>query len=279
MSVLAADVGGTSIRVARVDASGVLERREEPTGDDPQQLLAMLRGLGPADAAVLGLPGRIDNVRGAMQWGPNLAAAWSAGLHEATFADELGMPVHFANDADLAAVGEAFHGAGRAYDDIVYITISTGVGAGVLLGRKLLRGRWSIAEAGHMVIDLHTMETPEDLASGSALARLARAPGPDVIDRVRAGDAEAAAALAAVTHAGAVTALDLAHVFSPQVIVIGGGLGMVGDLVLDPIRALFAERGPRELDVEIVNAECGDDVGLRGAAAWVEATSPTPRTP
>jgi glucokinase len=273
LTVLAADVGGTSVRVARVDATAVLERHEEPTGDDPRQLVSMLAALGGADAAVVGLPGRIDHVGGRMLWGPNLHEDWSDGLREAEVAQALGLPVHFANDADLAAVGETYHGAGRGYEDVVYITISTGFGAGAVLGRKLVRGRWSVAEVGHTLLDLNTLETPEDLASGSALARLAGRPGPEVVQRAAAGDVEAEAVLGRVVHAGAVAAVNLAHLFSPQVVVVGGGLGMVGDRVLGPMRALMAERGPRELDVTIVNAECGDDAGLRGAASWREATS------
>ena len=106
------------------------------------------------------------------------------------------MPAHIANDADLAAVGEAAFGAGAGTADVAYLTISTGIGAGVVLGGRLLRGRRSLAEVGHTVIDWHAWRerspsTLEELGSGSGVARIAHEAG------VTARDAQEVAAAAA----------------------------------------------------------------------------------
>ncbi len=90
-------------------------------------------------AAVIGVPGRIDHMAGALEHAPNLPSHWPGALHEALLTDHLGVPVSLANDADLATVGEACFGAGRGAADVVSITVSTGVGAGVLLGGRLVR--------------------------------------------------------------------------------------------------------------------------------------------
>jgi glucokinase len=193
----------------------------------------------------------------------------------------LAVPVALANDADLAAVGEAQFGAGRHYRDVVYLTLSTGVGAGVVFDGRLVHGRRSLAEVGHTVIDREAAAagqpaTLEDLASGTALARLAAEAGLDgdgatVVRLVEAGHPGARVVWDRVVEAAAIGVANLAHLYSPDVVVVGGGLGRVGSLLLDPIRAYLAGHGPRELTVDVVGAALGDDAGLAGAAGWREA--------
>lgn len=189
--------------------------------------------------------------------------------------------MHLANDADLAAVGEAWFGAGKGAADVAYVTVSTGVGAGVVLGGRVLHGRRSIAEVGHTVVNLAAMRrgepcTFEQLGSGTGLARQAQAAGisatgADFVALVRAGDPAASAVWAQVVEALAVGIANLAFTFSPDVIVIGGGLGRTGDLLYDPIRAFLARRGPPALPIRVAGAALGDDAGLIGAAAWSRA--------
>jgi glucokinase len=165
----------------------------------------------------------------------------------------------------------------------VYVTFSTGVGAGVVLGRRLVHGRRSLAEVGHTILDLSAAArgrpaTVEELASGRALGRLASGAGlsgsgPDTIAAVRRAEPGAAAVWDRVTAAAGAAVVNLAWLFSPEVVVVGGGLGLVGDLLLDPIRAALAASGPPGLDepIAVVNATLGDDAGLAGAAAWSQA--------
>ncbi|MGI8758255.1 MAG: ROK family protein [Acidimicrobiales bacterium] len=289
--VLAVDLGGTWMRAARTGADGAVSHRLErptPRTPDPRPLIELLREVlvaGPVGSAVVGLPGRVDYGAGVLDHAPNLPLPWVEALSEASLAEELGVDVALANDADLAAVGEAWFGAGHGYRDVVYLTVSTGVGAGVVTGGLLVHGRRSLAEVGHTLVDWRGLAsgraTVEQLGSGTALARLARevgldADGREVERRWRAGDATASAVWEAVTTVAAVAAVNLAQLFSPEVIVVGGGVGLVGDPVLDPMRAMLADWGPAGLSapVQVVNAALGDNAALAGAGAWQRAFTP-----
>jgi glucokinase len=287
--ILGVDLGGTSMRCAHVDGSGtVSNRREEPTADDVEGFVAFVRAsVEPGvTRAVIGLPGRVDYGNGRLEYAPNLPQSWRPHLRADALAEAIGVPVALANDADLAAVGEAWFGSGRGFGDVAYVTVSTGIGAGVVCGGLLLHGRRSIAEIGHTIVDGAALAagrpaTVEDLGSGTALERLAadagiRVDGRELVERVRAGDASAREVLDVVVLAVAVGVVNLVHLFTPEVVVVGGGLGLNGDLILDPVRQLLEARGPRELPapIEVVNAALGDDPGLAGAGAWDRAFRP-----
>lgn len=287
---LALDVGGTNMRAAIVDGDGtIVERQDRATENDPAPLLDLARevlGDAAVEGAVVGLPGRVDYGAGTLEYAPNLGPAWPSAVTESSLADTLGVPVALANDADLAAVGEAWFGAGRRFRDVAYLTISTGIGAGVVTGGLLVHGRRSVAEVGHTIVDGQRLAegrkaTVEDLGSGTALTELAQEAGvaedgPALMELVRAGDVTATRIFERVAMAAAIGAVNLAHLFTPEVIVVGGGLGLVGELVLEPIRTLVAERGPRALPeaIRVVNADLEDGAGLAGAAAWSRAFKP-----
>ena len=290
---LAVDLGGTNMRCAVVGNGGaVRDRREIPTPHDGTgaaalvDLMSSVLSDSACARAVVGVPGRVNYRLGTLEHAPNLPAGWLPALTEAGLATAVGIPVALANDADLAAVGEATLGAGRPFADVAYLTISTGVGAGVVLGGLLVHGRRSLAELGHTVIALDRLgagrpATLEELASGSALSRLAIAAGVgesgrDVVAGMEAGDAEATAIWADVVAAAAVGVVNLAWTFSPDVVVIGGGLGLVGDVLLDPLRAAIDRDGPPSVQppIEVVPAQLGDDAGLVGAAGWEHAFVP-----
>ena len=186
--VLAADVGGTRMRAALVDQRGtVLLRRSVGTpshADVPEALIDLVctvgaeHHLGTVSHAVVGLPGAVDYEAGRLLWAPHLPERWPDLLSRDELSAGIGLPTHIANDADLAAVGEAAFGAGVGTTDVAYLTISTGIGAGVIHDGRLLRGRRSLAEVGHTVIDWNAWRegspcTFEELGSGSGLARLA----------------------------------------------------------------------------------------------------------
>lgn len=269
--ILACDLGGTQLRTAVVDASGeVAHRRAAPTPkDDPGALAAVLGDAlaeaGDVEGVVVGVPGPIDYAAGAPAMLVNLPA-WEGRVSAAGLSGALGLDVLLANDADLAALGEHRFGAGRGFDDVAYVTVSTGVGAGVVLGGRLVRGRLSLAELGHTVIDRHTMETVEDLGSGTALGRLAGEDAAAVSDRAQRGDAEAAAMFRSAADALAVGVFNLVQLFSPQVVVVGGGMSQAGELLLDPVRRAL-ESCPASRP-SVVRADAGDDAGLKGAAAY-----------
>jgi glucokinase len=285
---LAVDLGGTNTRVALVAPDGTVRARdEEPTArkdQHPDELIEHIRRVAnghQVDVAVAGVPGRVNHRSGRLEFAPNLPPTWAASLTEAWLAEQTGLRVALANDADLAAVGEHRFGAGRGVDDMVYVTMSTGVGGGAIIGGRLVRGRRSMLEIGHTTIDRRDPgpgRTLEGAASGTALGRLAElagldARGPAIVDLVKAGDANAVSIWKSLTDAAAFGMANLAHLFSPQLIVVGGGLGLVGDLLYEPMRDAVATYGPRDLPepIRIEPATLGDDAGLIGAAGWLAA--------
>lgn len=291
--VLGVDVGGTNMRVGVIGADGtVLLQKKEPTPHDaasPEALLDLI-GQVSAEAAedfpgvtgcdvVMGLPGIIDYVERSLESGVNLPAGWVGAFKEEILEQQLGRDVLLANDADLAAVGEARFGAGRGHADVVYITISTGIGAGLILGDRLVAGRHSTGELGHTVLDLGgsllgQSATVEELSSGTAMNSRANAAGlptgADLTELVRSGDPEATAFFDNVIRGAGVGIANLCWLVAPSVVVIGGGLGLNTDLIHHTVRDALAEFGPpRSADeVVIARAALGDDAGLAGAAGW-----------
>jgi glucokinase len=287
---LSVDLGGTRMRAAVASADGqLLDRRAEPTPQDatcPEALMSLVGDVlaaGGVDHAVIGVPGRVDHHRGRLEHAPNLPPHWPGALDEQLLADRFGVDVALANDADLAAVGETYFGAGQSHADVVYVTISTGVGAGVLLEKRLISGTRSLAEAGHTVLDHHAAARGEpasfeELGSGTALGRRATdaglpSDGARVVELVHAGVPEAIGVWDELVAVIATGIRNLAFLFSPSAIVLGGGVGRNGDLLVRPIRSHLDEHGPRGLPtpIDVLVAELGDDAALVGAAAWRRA--------
>jgi glucokinase len=291
--VLAADVGGTQMRAALVDAAGrVLLRRTVPTpaeADVPASLTDLIasvaaeRGHGPASHAVVGLPGVVDYEAGRLLWAPHLPEQWPEQLSTDGLSSHLGLAVSIANDADLAAVGEAWFGAGASSAAVAYLTISTGIGAGVVNSGRVLRGTRSLAEVGHAVIDWRAWRdgapsTLEELGSGSGVARMAREAGlgdvgaKEIRATAAAGEPKARAIWQQAIAACASGVSNLVMSFYPSTVVIGGGLGRQ-DEFFDPLRAMVLDRpGHHPDDLTIVRSTLSDDAGLSGAAAWARAT-------
>ncbi len=288
---LAVDLGGTQMRAAIVSANGeVLLRRAMPTPHDarcPDALMDLTGEVlaeGDVEHAVIGVPGRVNYRHGRLEHAPNLPAHWVASLEAKQLTRRFGIEVSLANDADLAAVGEAYFGGGRRYADVVYLTVSTGVGAGVVLGRRLVAGARSLAEVGHTVIDRPAAQqgqpaSLEDLGSGTALGRRAAAvgmatDGRRIVELVQGGDGTAIALWNDLRAAIATGVVNLAYLFSPEVIVLGGGVGRNDDLLLPEIQQHLLDFGPPGFDtpIDVVAAQLGDDAGLVGAAGWRRAT-------
>ena len=275
-SILACDLGGTRLRVALAESDGsVHDKQVIPTPpSDPGALPLMMRGLldkaeGSVAGAVVGMPGPIDYSRGEVLKLPNLPG-WAGKISAAQLSKDVGLPVLLANDADLAALGEHRFGAGIGYRDMAYVTSSTGVGAGVIIGGRLLHGDLSLAELGHTIIDRATHDTLETLGSGTALSRLAGEDAASVTARARAGDADALGHLTSAASDFAIGVYNLVHLFSPAIVVIGGGMSEAGDMLLDPVRAMLGrcDAACPASRTKVVRAKGGDDVGLIGAAAF-----------
>lgn len=292
---IAVDLGGTNLRAALVLPDGTLLRQTRvptPTSDpDPSALADMITEfLAFADddeleveGAVVGVPGIVDRIEGRLTNAPNLPPSWIDFLNRSWLSDRTSVEVHLANDADLAAIGEARFGGGRGGDDVVFVTISTGVGAGVVSSGRLIGGRFSAGELGHTIVDRRLAAeggdgTVEGLGSGTGLANAMQQAGmhgdpATLLDAVRSGDAGASTIFNEGLEAVGVGVANLCWLVSPSTVVIGGGVGMNGDLVLPIIESCIARFGPGVAPITVCNAELGDDAALVGAAGWWRAMS------
>ncbi len=282
------DLGGTHLRAALVSSEGTILRRlqkETPHNErQPETLLRLMESVAEGHSvrqASIGVPGVVDYDAEQLIAAPNLPRSWIEFLTGSWLASRSGIPVAMANDADLAAVGEANFGAGRGHRDVVYVTISTGVGAGIVLDRRLMRGRYSGGEVGHSIVDrskvLHGEDgTVEGQGSGSAIRRMADATGlgvhgSELANRVRAGESEAVEIWNGAIDAAAFGVVNLCWMVTPQMIVVGGGVGMNSDIVLPLIDQRVRDHGPSIGPIQVVSAQLGDDAALAGGAAWWRA--------
>lgn len=292
---LAVDVGGTRLRAALVDGQGkVMHRHALPTPaqEGAEAVVAaivqacrvvMAQG-GTGEGLRLGLcaPGPLDARRGIALATPTIRGFTNFPLRDA-LSHALAMPVTIENDGPCAALGEWLCGAGQGASDFLYVTLSTGIGGGIVSEGRLLRGRLGLAgHVGHIPIRAEGGATCfcgqpgcwEAEASGSALAARARAGGfaglEDAFAQARAGNA---AALAFTRQAAADIALGLAgviHVLSPERVVLGGGVVQAFDLLEPMIRAQVDQRVlPPFRGLPILRSALGDDPGLVGAAQLV----------
>jgi glucokinase len=283
------------MRAALVDAGGgVIARETAPTPTDsdvPGALIELIAGVGATAGpevshAVVGLPGAVDYEAGRLLSAPNLPNGWADSLSSDQLSAHLGLHVHVANDADMAAVGEEAFGAGAGIDGVVaYLTVSTGIGAGVVHQGRLVRGRHSFGEFGHSVVDWRSWReglpgTLEELSSGSGMARQARDSGigqmdaQAVLEAALNDDVRARAIWEDAVTACAAGVCNLVMAFAPSLVIVGGGIGRRPEF-FDPLRELVLQRKEhRPTELSIVLSALGDDAGLAGAAAWVGATQP-----
>jgi glucokinase len=306
-TVLAIDIGGTKLAAGIVDADGrILVRGEVPTlaAEGPERVLArivqlahdLLRTPGiPAEAIQrigIGCAGPVDRQAGLVLNPPNLSGWVRVPLVD-HIEQALRRPAILENDANAAALGEFQYGAGKGASSLVYVTVSTGIGSGIILDRKIWHGlKDGAGEVGHMTLvpdgplcGCGNRGCLEALASGPSIARRARealATGrpsrlralrdptaADVVRLAQAGDAIAAEVWdETVTYLGlGVGALIM--ILAPERVVIGGGVTTAGDFLFEPLRQ-DVRRRVRLVAVEsvpILPAALGRDVGILGAAA------------
>lgn len=284
--VIGVDVGGTNIRAAVVDPDGTVHGRHEistPTGSQDELVDALVEAVKAvagegAGAVGFGIPSRIDQRTG------NTLGAVNIPLRDLRFRDvmteRLGVPVAADNDANVAALAEWRLGAGRGVDNLVMLTLGTGVGGGLILDGTPYRG-W--AELGHVVVvaggppcqGLCTGHGHlEAVASGTAADREARrlwgeqADSEELVERAKAGDSEACAALAEMGRLLGAAIGSFVNLFGAELVVIGGGFGVgAGELLVGPAleTARVEALPPAGETLRIVDAELGSDAGLVGA--------------
>jgi predicted NBD/HSP70 family sugar kinase len=285
--VLGLDIGARFLRGAICDLRGDVRARQDvevPTSDpaglveaiaDLRSSLTAATGLEPGllDGAVVGVPGVVDSETGRVHL-THLAPLEGAGLRD-RLEERLGMRVTLDNDINLAAVGEQWLGIARGVDDFAFLSVGTGLGAGLVLRGELHRGRNGAAGE----VDLVSSGLPEDVdpcaAAVSALAARLASSKPTsltapydaraVFTAARAGDAVALEVVAEEARRIALHIVPIAAVTDVALVVIGGGIGTNGDLMLEPIRAMLGEWLPFPPAVEI--STLGDAAVLSGALA------------
>ena len=240
--------------------------------------------------------GAIDSQRGIITLSPNLSG-WRDIPLGSIIEDRLGIRTWLLNDANAAALGEHHLGAGRGVGSLIYLAIGTGIGGAIIIDGKLYTGACGGAgEIGHMTIDTNgprcdcgNIGCLEQLAAGKAIAREAKErlgsgerstlteavagkieniTAKEVAVAAQKGDPLAGEVInSAATYLG-IGMVNLVNIFNPEMIVVGGGVAKMGDLLLNPARRVVMERAFPEsvAAVRIVTTELGDDAGLLGAA-------------
>ncbi len=299
MNFICLDIGGTHLRAARLnEQANILDQRRIPTlaheRNVTQRLFEVIAALWPTDAPVqaiaAAIPGPVTP-DGRILSAPNVPE-WKNTPLQARLAARFGVPVWLANDANLAALGEWRYGAGRGSQNMLYLTISTGIGGGVICNGQLLTGTHNLAaELGHVPINEAGPRCScgqpghlEAYASGTAIAawvqeEIARGRPTRLVPPLAAAEIAAAArqgdALAqeAYQRAGFYLGLALSgfiHIFNPQIVVLGGGVAQSSDLLFPPLRQALQARifRPDYLQtLQLRPSQLGDDAGLLGALA------------
>jgi glucokinase len=299
--IIAIDIGGTQLRVAVYphNSTNPINLRRAPSyGMEPgvfDRLTSLIDSVWPdeaVDAICAAVPGPLNPHTGIVLETPNIPAWTNYPLVE-LLTKKYNVPVYIGNDANLAVLGEWLYGAGKGHHDIVYLTISTGIGGGVICDDKLIEGfRGMATELGHITVlpggpvcSCGIRGHLEAVASGTAIAKYVS----EQIDAGRKSSLEARALSArqiseaaqkgdelareAFVRAGEYigqASADYLHMFNPSILIFGGGVSLSGNLLFDPVKDSIRRHimDKSYLDgLVITTAELGDDAGLLGSLA------------
>lgn len=282
------DIGGTSIKAGLIDQQGqVVGHREIPTPTDPHEGMDKLHGLlaewldDCEDTIGVAAPGPMDLKNGLFLDPPNLK-----GWHHYPFVQEferkMGKVCLFENDANAAAVGEYYAGAAKDAKSMVYITISTGIGAGIVLNGHLLSGaQFSAGEVGNMIISETGPKREglnrgawESLASGTAIKQKVEDSfhsedgAKELLTRVKKGDRQAAQMFNEWIGQLASGIANIIHVINPEMIVLGGGVMQGKDVILPELIPTVQEKVYVSMKetIHIQPAQLGTRAGVIGAS-------------
>jgi glucokinase len=310
---LGVDLGGSKILTAVVGAEGEIFSRDScatPAAEGPEAVIKSIlvsvdRALSQAgiaisdlDAIGVGAPGILNPERGVIFASPNLPGWQDVPLRE-IIERELGKKTLVMNDANAAALGELYFGAGRGVRNFICVTVGTGIGGGIIIEGKIYTGALGAAgEVGHMTIDTGgplcqcgNTGCWETLASGTAIVREAKrrieegvktsildqAGGdmekvtPKIIHAAaRKGDNLAGELIAQTGYYLGVGLANLINIFNPELIVIGGGLSNIGDMLLTPAFKTAEMRAYKKVyqSVRFMPTKLGQNSGVLGAAGF-----------
>ncbi len=304
--VVGVDLGGTKISTALSDLEGkIINQTTIPTDAHEGEMPVLNRIINSIEKVVndsaisyedikgigIGSPGPLDAKQGIIITTPNLPFK-NFNLVK-PISEKFGVPVFLDNDANVAAIGEFMFGAGKGAENIVFFTVSTGVGGGAILNGKVYRGHTSNAlEIGHMTVAPHgprcncgNVGCVEATSSGTAIAKRAHealstkvetslrkyenVTSYEVFVEAAAGDPVAKDIIDDAMNYLGIAVANAVSIFDPEYVIIGGGVSKAGDVVFDTVRKVVDKRCFKSMaeSVKIVPAGLGTDAGLIGAVA------------
>jgi glucokinase len=304
------DLGGTKIATGIANENGdLIKTVKVPTqAEDGWEVVTKRIGdtildvlekseIKASEVKAIGIcaPGALDIPNGIVLSSPNLK--WHNVPLKKIIEDRFNIPTYFDNDANIAGLGENRFGAGKGSKHMLYMTVSTGIGGGIVIDGQIYHGAtFGAGEIGHITIDVNgplcgcgNRGCIEAIASGPAIARNAKeklAQNPDsllndypeitakeVADAANKGDQLANDVIETAGKYIGATLSGLINTLNPEIVVIGGGVSNMGDLILDPIRKEVETRSLKSFveNLKIVRAELGGEVGVMGAIALAQS--------
>ncbi|MGB8980369.1 MAG: ROK family protein [Anaerolineales bacterium] len=305
---VAVDIGGTHIRVAVYEPDSITPVAHERTRslatqpgvyDRLEQAIESVWPKEQVKAIGMASPGPLDPHTGTILATPNIPE-WKNFPVAPKLAQHFGVPTYLDNDANMAGLAEWQYGAGQGHENLVYLTISTGIGGGVISHGCLLQGFHGMgAELGHMIIDpagplcgCGKHGHVESFCSGPSIARYVveqikagqqstlesqpNVSAAQIADAARAGDALAISAFERAGHYLGIAVANYLAIFDPSILIFGGGVSQVDELLFKPFEESLHKHTfhPHYLDnLVITKAALGDDAGLLGALALARMKS------
>ena len=307
-TLIGVDIGGTNIRVSLFSETGdkplvtkkIKTKNPKDVTDSPSmRLIACIKNIWPKDDRVLGIcaaaPGSVSTNDGVVLLAPNIPGWVNIPLGN-MLEQQFKVKTIINNDARLAAYGEWKKGAGIGHSNLIYFTISTGIGGGIIVDGKLLQGDSGIAtEVGHIVLEPNGPKCGcghyghlESFSSGTAIEKFIRekisdqktdttynSQSPTTPEIVRAAQSGDTLALEAFNRAGSYLGIGVAnylHIFNPSCIIFGGGVVQSGKLLFDPFYKSLNKHILNDQyleDLAITTAKLGDNAGLIGAVEYL----------
>ena len=311
--VLAVDLGGTKIIAAVVLPDGKIVSRkycltlakdgfkavtERLLAAATEAIIQSKVDIMDLSAVCIAAAGIINVKRGIITYSPNLPGWRNVALRDIV-SEKLGLDTYIINDASAAALGEHRFGAGKGVDNLIYITVSTGIGGGIIIDGKLYTGSDGCAgEIGHMIVDVNGPKCScgnsgclEAMASGTAVAREAvirinqgecssiielaggkieNVTAEKVALAARKGDKVAWDIISKAANYLGTGFVNLVNVFNPDLIIVGGGMSKMGNMLLNPARKIVKQRSFKlpARRVHIVRSGLGSNAGIIGAAVY-----------
>jgi len=307
------DIGGTNVKIALVDEKGVIAYSNSvPTRAEmgyeytiqniintiKESLKESHNNISDIGGIGFGLPGQIDSINGIVRLLPNIPGWVNVHLAEIV-QKEFKVPVKLDNDVRVATLGELNFGAGKGCQNLVCLTVGTGVGSGIVVNGQLVRGASMTAgEIGHVIVEKDNGEICgcgsrgclEAYASGPSVVKMAKdyiaggkstkfkeiAAGNEitpfmVYEAAKQGDAVAKQIFNIVGEYLGVALVSVVNLLNPEKIIIGGGVGQAGDFIFNPIKEAIQKRciPTSAAAVEVLPAQLGESAGVVGASLLV----------